>query len=76
MRYLWVSVLLILAGCEAPRSTPQLAVSPPGMVCEQRKVTGSNRVQRVCRTREQAEWERQQAEDLLRRSKRSVTPVE
>lgn len=76
MRYLWVALLMISGGCEAPRSTPQLAASPPGLVCEQRKVTGSNRVQRVCRTQEQVERERREAEDLLRRSQRTVTDVE
>ena len=42
--------------------------SQPQLICKREKVTGSNRKQKVCRTKAQIERERQAAKEIIRRA--------
>jgi hypothetical protein len=74
----WVGLILAIS-CTTPAgstrvadATAEAAESQDGsLICETQKRTGSHIPRRVCRTREQVEQERLQAEEMIRRAERT-----
>lgn len=71
-----LSSLGALVGCGTPHSEPAAdkvaSAKTPGVVCETVKPLGTNRQTRVCRSTEQAEQERRDAGDDLRRTQQNA----
>ncbi|MCB1693681.1 MAG: hypothetical protein KDI19_13015 [Pseudomonadales bacterium] len=70
MRYLLATLLIVaLSACMAPRvDNGQTQNFRRNYFCEKTRVTGSNRIVKVCRSRAQMEREQEEAQEFMRRN--------
>ena len=63
----------LLSSCVAPPTKEAQTLVVQSYVCRLEKATGSNRPIRVCRSREQMDKEKAEAEEFIRRNERLGT---
>ncbi|MBT4161510.1 MAG: hypothetical protein HOC70_07255 [Gammaproteobacteria bacterium] len=75
MKYLYITLLLLVAGCGASGRIPDQEVSKADgeVVCRQERITGSHRQETVCRTKMQIRQETKDAKELMRRAQEMST---